>query len=489
MVTMSGKTLLGMSVFAFCQAALWGQTVPLVGDAWFASGNAGHFGATATVNVSGSNGSQGVLQFDLTKLPASTTAASISYASLRLFVNKIGVPGFINVYAASGTWSESTVTGTGFPTPGTLVASNVPVTNAGSFLVIPVTIQLQAWLNGFPNNGFLLQSADSATFVYFDSKESGNTSHAATLEVDLIGPEGSAGAAGPAGPLGPIGPVGPTGATGATGAVGLAGPQGTIAGPIGVTGPTGASGVAGSTGPTGATGPTGPSPVGPTGPVGAMGAPGTAGNAGPAGSTGVIGPQGPAGAMGVTGQTGPSGAVGSTGIAGPQGPQGGIGPGGVAGPVGATGATGAMGATGPPGFGGPAGATGIAGVINNTTWTVSGPLAISTSQTSPTVISAVDTHSVFVFLNDPNGVNDGWVQLPPATTKGQVILLTVDDFNSLASILSVLPAGNDVVISGNVTWGSTAAKTTPTGDFPLIANYNIEVISDGAGHWYLTLNN
>jgi hypothetical protein len=162
---------------------------------------------------------------------------------------------------------------------------------------------------------------------------------------------------------------------------------------------------------------------------------------------------------------------------------------GPAGPAGTTGVAGPTGATGPAGFSGPAGPSGPSGLINNTGWTVSGPLTISISQSSPTVISGADTHSVFVFSNDPAGANDGWVQLPPATTRGQLIFLTVDNFSTTSAIINVLPAGNDVIIDGYVTWGSTSAKTTPSGDFPYYANYNSEFVSDGAGHWYVTINN
>jgi len=66
MVTMSGKTLLGMSVFAFCRRPFGDRRFPWWATPGFAPGNAGHFGGTVTVNVSGTNGAQGLVQFDLT---------------------------------------------------------------------------------------------------------------------------------------------------------------------------------------------------------------------------------------------------------------------------------------------------------------------------------------------------------------------------------------------------------------------------------------
>jgi hypothetical protein len=67
-------------------------------------------------------GYQGLFLFDLTTLPAGTTAASVSGASLRLFVDRVGVAGSINVNAATAPWTESTVNGFSGPGVGALVA-------------------------------------------------------------------------------------------------------------------------------------------------------------------------------------------------------------------------------------------------------------------------------------------------------------------------------------------------------------------------------
>ena len=79
---------------------------------------------------------------------------------------------------------------------------------------------VQGWItNPATNNGIAL-SAGTAV-VQFDSKENDQTSHPATLDIDLVD-------AGPTGATGPQGPQGPAGATGATGAAGLAGLDGAI---------------------------------------------------------------------------------------------------------------------------------------------------------------------------------------------------------------------------------------------------------------------
>jgi len=92
-----------LGVAAIIQSAAWGQSVPLVGDATFSSSAAS--GSSPSVNVGGPSSFTGLIQFDLSKLPAGTTAGSVSNASLRLFL-RVSTPGSINIYAAIGAWNE-----------------------------------------------------------------------------------------------------------------------------------------------------------------------------------------------------------------------------------------------------------------------------------------------------------------------------------------------------------------------------------------------
>ncbi len=189
----------GIGALVFWQTAAWAQTAPLVGDAFIQPGGATNYGALIMVNVGGVAGFQGLVQFDLSMLPPGTTAANISAASLRLFVNKVGAPGSINVSVPIAAWSESTVNGLSGPGVGHSVAGPVGVSVAGSYISIPITSQVQSWLNGEPNNGLILTSATPGTNVTFDSKEGTSTSHPAALEIDLLGQPGPVGAQGPGG--------------------------------------------------------------------------------------------------------------------------------------------------------------------------------------------------------------------------------------------------------------------------------------------------
>ncbi len=255
-----GLVLLPCTAFA--------QTVPLTQDTYVAtspaSGN--NYGTAATINVGGPNADQALVQFDLTTLPAGTTAANIAHATLTLFVNKLGAGGTVNISVANGSWTELGVNGTDAPIPGAAVASGVPVTTANDYLYVDATSAVQNWLASTANNGFIITPLGSVN-VALDSKESTTTSHPAMLIITLAG----------SGATGATGATGPTGAAGADGAPGATGP----AGANGATGPTGANGTAGAVGPSGANG-----APGPTGPAGANGINGTNGATGPTGPSG-----------------------------------------------------------------------------------------------------------------------------------------------------------------------------------------------------------
>ena len=424
------KILLGAGTLAMLQPAVRAQTVPLQADAYIQPGSGSNFGGTVNVDVGGIKGLQGLFLFDLGKLPAGTTAASVTGASLRLFANTVASAGAINVYTATASWGELTVNGlAGAPLPGTLVAGPIAVSVAGAYIYIPVTAQVQAWLNGAPNNGLLIQASPSTTSVFFDSKESTSTSHPAVIEVVLTPPAGPAGAAGPAGvqgtPGGPgaAGPIGPKGDTGA-------------AGPPGVVGPTGAMGPAGSTGPTGA--------------------------------TGAAGPQGPAGGPGLPGSTGPSGPPG------PAGPTGATGSGGPPGATGARGATGATGSAGAPGTTGPQGPPGV----------ITNAFAIS-SQQAPGTISGLLTENVILLNNtSPNNVSFTLPSAGPGTS-GTDIWIVGNDFTANGSPeMDIFAAGGDALIIHQ----DIICSTPPTGltcNAPSLAiAYRAHVVSDGNHHWY-----
>jgi hypothetical protein len=249
-----------------------GSTAVLTGDTYVSSSNpTTNYGSQASLVVNSQ--SRALLKFDLSTLPAGTSASGVAKATLKLWVENgytmfttvvPGPGGSFDVRRVTGPWNEATVTNQTAPAVGTAVVSAAPAGSGNMFVVVDITTAVKEWLSGTANNGLALVANAAGTWVEFDSKENTTTSHPAELEVTLIGPAGPQGPVGAQGPQGGPGPVGPKGATGATG------PQGQ----------------------TGATG-----PQGPQGATGSQGPPGATGSQGPQGATGSQGPQGPPGAF------------------------------------------------------------------------------------------------------------------------------------------------------------------------------------------------
>ncbi len=348
-------------------------------------------GTLTNLNVGG--GYTALVQFDLSLLPAGTTAAGVTRAVLRVYCNRADTPGVMAVQPVLAGWGEYTVTYQTLPALGA-AAQLAQVDAADEFVALDVTATVKAWIAGTqPNNG-LAFSAGSA-LLQFDSKENDQTSHPPQLEIVLA--TGGNGTQGPAGPTGPQGIAGLQGPPGSQGLQGFAG----LPGATGPQGATGAQGPAGSTGPAGLAGSTGPAgpagSVGPAGPVGAVGPAGTPGLvyqgayastvnyatgdvvvfggasytslvASNRGQTpgqspafwGVLTAQGPQGVQGVAGLIGAQGLAGPPGPVGPPGDKGDQGLQGTAGQAGAQGLQGPM---GPQGAAGPVGPQGAAGPV------------------------------------------------------------------------------------------------------------------------------
>ena len=406
-------------------APSWAAQATLVSDAHVNSAlPTANSGAISNLDVGG--GYTTLLQFDLSLLPAGTTASQVSRAVLRLFVNRVTTPGLVTYAAVTSSWGEYSVTYATEPSIGS-PSGVVNVSQAGEFVAIDVTSLVQGWVVSPAANNGLALSAGTA-LAQFDSKENDQTSHPATLDIELAdaGPAGATGASGPAGPQGPagatgaIGPTGLTGATGATGPAGAAGAPGAAGplGPQGLTGATGQGGPMGLQGLAGVNGPIGPQgltgPAGPQGPAGAAGSQGTAGlvyqgsysstenyalgdvavwqgssytsliasNHGNTPSLsplqwGVLAAQGPAGPAGPTGAAGTQGLQGLPGNVGPNGPIGLQGLQGIAGQSGAQGIPGAIGATGLSGPMGPQGVPGPVGITFQGTYSSTANYALA----------------------------------------------------------------------------------------------------------------
>jgi hypothetical protein len=292
-------------------------------------------------------GTTSYLQFNLSGIPA---GATISKASLRLYVDGVIAKGSFDVYQLNSGWNENTLTyNTPPPALGASATAGHPVAvtaaSMNQFILIDITPLAQAWVNGTTaNNGVALALTTAAGSFSFDSKESLLTANGPQLLLSFV-------TQGPQGPQGPAGPQGIQGPQGAQGAPGPAGAQG-LPGTPGIDGAQGAQGPAGATG-AGFTfrGPFSGDPIyaindvvtylgstyvataanqgadtPDTNPIWSlMAQAGANGVPGPAGKNGLNGLNGAPGATGAQGPPGPQGIQGVPGIQGlpgPQGPQG-----------------------------------------------------------------------------------------------------------------------------------------------------------------------
>ena len=147
-----------------------------------------NYGANVLLDVNGAK-ELAYIQFDLASIPSS---ASVSQATLKLYVNAVTTAGSFNVDYVNGSWEESTLDASNAPPLGASIASNVSITTAdkNQYILINITSALQAWLNGSEANDGIALVANGSFDASFDSKESKTTSHPPELDVVFAGSGG-----------------------------------------------------------------------------------------------------------------------------------------------------------------------------------------------------------------------------------------------------------------------------------------------------------
>ena len=126
----------------------------VLGDTYVNSAHpAVNYGSLSNLYVN-SNGTA-LLQFDLSALPAGTTAGQIGSATLKLYVNRVNTSGLVSVLPVNSAWSESAVTYNSIPTLGSMVASFTPVA-AEQYVIVDITALVQGWVTTPPATSALL---------------------------------------------------------------------------------------------------------------------------------------------------------------------------------------------------------------------------------------------------------------------------------------------------------------------------------------------
>ena len=149
------------------------QQAPPMADAFALSARPNaNYGNSAFLAVSA--GATSFMQFNLSTIPASAT---VSKATLRLYVNAVAGAGSFDIYEVDTPWAENPLNFTNTPATGLPVTGSRPVSigpsNSDQFVLVDVTSLVQEWVNGtVANNGLALKLASATGGFSFDSKES-----------------------------------------------------------------------------------------------------------------------------------------------------------------------------------------------------------------------------------------------------------------------------------------------------------------------------
>jgi hypothetical protein len=178
-----------LSLILLACTAAFGQITPL-GDTYTNSADpTTNYGAQKTLDVDAAKEIT-YIQFNLASVP---TGASISQATLKLYVNTVVTAGAFEVYAVNGTWTESALTYDLAPALGSVIDASVPITTAdkNQYILIPMTSTVQGWIDTPSSNNGIALVAIGTFNATFDSKETATTSHPAELDIVFAGGGGS----------------------------------------------------------------------------------------------------------------------------------------------------------------------------------------------------------------------------------------------------------------------------------------------------------
>ena len=408
---------------ALAASSAYATEAVVSGDTYVSSSYpANNFGYQSNLHVNST--STALIVFDLSSVPSATASSQISKATLWLYVNRINSSGTVSLKPVTSTWNELAVIYNTIPALGSAMATFTP-TVAQQFVAVDVTSLVQGWVTT-PSSNYGIALSTTSGSILFDSKENGETSHMAKLDITLVN-QGSQGALGATGAPGATGPQGLQGLTGATGA----------AGPQGQQGLTGATGSQGPQGTVGATGPQG-SPV-------------TFRGAWNIGSTYAIGD--------TVSESGNSYIAIAAGTAEDPATDVGSGTSGTywallakKGDTGDVGATGPAGAVGPQGLQGPAGAIGAAGAQGSAATVAIGSVTTGSAGSSASVTnSGTSSAATFNFTIPQGAAGTGFAN---GTAGGQIYL---------TGSLSPFAPASPQTVTGDVTISSSGVTTIGPG--------------------------
>jgi hypothetical protein len=144
-----------------------------------------NYGANGLLDVDAASQTT-YIQFNLASIPA---GASITQATLKLYVNAVTTAGSFNVDYVASEWTEKTIKYDDSPALGGTIASDVAISTADTnqYVLVDITPAVTAWLDGSQANNGIALVANASFNASFDSKENTTTSHPAELDIVFAG--------------------------------------------------------------------------------------------------------------------------------------------------------------------------------------------------------------------------------------------------------------------------------------------------------------
>jgi hypothetical protein len=147
-----------------------------------------NYGAQPLLNVNGAT-EVTFVEFNLASIPG---GATISKATLKLYLNSVTTAGSFNIDYVNGAWTESKIDRSNAPALGGAIASSIPITTAqkNQYVLVDITSAVQAWQSGSQANDGIALVANGSFNATFDSKENTTTSHPPEVDVVVAGKGG-----------------------------------------------------------------------------------------------------------------------------------------------------------------------------------------------------------------------------------------------------------------------------------------------------------
>ena len=128
-------------------AGAWAAGANASADTYVSSATpSSNFGTATAINIGGGN--TGLIQFDLSALPAGLAAANINKATMTFYVNTVAIAGAVDISQVTSAWTETGVNNGNRPTYLSPFLLGVPTSTSRQYVTVDVTQLVKDWVSG-----------------------------------------------------------------------------------------------------------------------------------------------------------------------------------------------------------------------------------------------------------------------------------------------------------------------------------------------------